>query len=250
MAKKILVVDDEPSVVRVIEARLKANDYVVSTASNGQEALTKLPTVKPDLILLDVLMPVMGGFDFLKAIKKDPFSADIPILVITARGAMKDVFQGMGADDFMAKPFESEDLVRRVKNLLIKKALILSNDPYTLDKVKFEFTKYDWQLHIASDEAALLKMAWETKYSMIIVHLPWFHKEPEDFASMLKRFKVTTPKVILYCDVNVQGTDGPTVAPINAIRMKWAAAGFKLFFDTRLVDKSLADLIKSCIGIL
>ncbi|MFA5087846.1 MAG: response regulator [Candidatus Omnitrophota bacterium] len=115
MGKKILVVDDEADILRLIEVRLKSKGYEVVTAANGQEGLNKAQQEKPELIITDILMPEMDGFLFYKQLKKDPDLAKIPVLVLTARGKMEDTFRVMGVDDFIVKPFVAEELLEKVK---------------------------------------------------------------------------------------------------------------------------------------
>lgn len=118
MAKKILVVDDEVDILAVIQARLQAKGYEVTTATNGQEALDRLKKEAVDLIITDVLMPVMDGFILYKELKKNLITAQIPVIVLTARGLMEDTFKVAGVDEFIPKPFESQELLSKVENLL------------------------------------------------------------------------------------------------------------------------------------
>lgn len=120
MKKKILVVDDEPDLLEVIGMRLEASGYAIITAFNGKEGLQKVKESSPDLIVTDVLMPEMDGFEFYKELKKDETTSGIPILVLTARGKMEDSFKVMGADSFLPKPFSPEKLLSEVNRLLKK----------------------------------------------------------------------------------------------------------------------------------
>jgi len=116
--KKILVVDDEPALRDMIQLRAENMGYSVETAQNGAEALAKVRAGKFDLIISDVLMPVMDGFTFYKELKKTPATAAIPVLILTARGKMEDTFKVVGADDFVAKPFDGKILMEKVNLLL------------------------------------------------------------------------------------------------------------------------------------
>lgn len=117
MAPKILVVDDEKRLVTLVEAYLHQEGYGVITASNGQEALHLARQEKPDLILLDVMMPEMDGFEFIQAHRRD---ADTPIILLTARVEEEDHVIGLelGADDYVTKPFRPRELVARVRAVL------------------------------------------------------------------------------------------------------------------------------------
>jgi CheY-like chemotaxis protein len=118
MVHTILIVDDEPDVQESIQVRLEANGYCIVKASNGFEALERVRAGRPDLIITDVLMPVMDGFHFYKELKKDKALAEIPVIILTARGKMRESFQVVGVDDFLSKPFQPQDLLNKVSSLL------------------------------------------------------------------------------------------------------------------------------------
>jgi adenylate cyclase len=116
---KVLAVDDTPENLRLIEALLTPKGYDVVTASSGRAALALLPTEKPDLLLVDIVMPEMNGYEFTKAIRADPAWRHVPIIMITATGGA-DLVRSLdaGADDFVAKPFDHNELLARVKSLI------------------------------------------------------------------------------------------------------------------------------------
>ena len=121
MAKKIMVVDDEESLIELVTAVLEQEGYEIIPASNGEEALEKLKTVKPDLILLDMMMPGMSGREVCERIRKDPKTKDLKIAFITVAKFSetgRDVLKKMKVLDYITKPFENEDLVGRVKKLV------------------------------------------------------------------------------------------------------------------------------------
>src|SRR6266851_6314191 len=107
MPARILVVDDNELNVKLLEAKLTYEYYVVSTAADGFEALAKIETDKPDIVLLDVMMPGLDGFETCRRIKADPATADIPVIMVTALSDVDDLVRGFeaGADDFVTKPF-------------------------------------------------------------------------------------------------------------------------------------------------
>ncbi|MEE9215893.1 MAG: response regulator transcription factor [Anaerolineales bacterium] len=117
MSKKIMVVDDEPRLVSVVEAYLEQEGFDVATASNGQEALFAARETKPDLIILDVMMPEMDGYEFLRLHRKE---AETPIILLTAKVGDDDKVIGLelGADDYLTKPFRPRELVARVRAVL------------------------------------------------------------------------------------------------------------------------------------
>src|ERR1700736_3432870 len=123
MSARILVVDDNEVNVELLVAILASEDYVVSTATDGFEALAKIAAEKPDIVLLDVMMPELDGFEVCRRIKADPTMADIPVIMVTALSHVDDLVRGFeaGADDFVTKPFKQLELVARVRLQLRKK---------------------------------------------------------------------------------------------------------------------------------
>jgi len=120
--QKILVVDDEPEAVELVEFNLKQAGYDVATASDGAEALRKTRSLLPSLIVLDLMLPEMDGLEVCKMLRRDPATAAIPIIMLTAKAAEIDRVLGLelGADDYLTKPFSPRELVLRVKNLLTR----------------------------------------------------------------------------------------------------------------------------------
>jgi len=118
MSKTILLVDDDKEVLEMTGDLLSRRGFDVVPMTNAAEALTFLSRERPDIILADVLMPEMDGYTFYKALKRDPATADIPVLIITGRGQMEDTFSIMGVDGFVSKPFAPEALVKEVEEIL------------------------------------------------------------------------------------------------------------------------------------
>jgi DNA-binding response OmpR family regulator len=117
---RILAVDDEPTITRLVEAALAKNDHTVICAGGGDEALLKARTEKPDLILLDLMMPGMDGHEVHRRLKEDPATADIPIAFLSAVGDISEQLDSLeeGAIDYITKPFSPADLRARVNKLL------------------------------------------------------------------------------------------------------------------------------------
>jgi two-component system alkaline phosphatase synthesis response regulator PhoP/two-component system response regulator VicR len=118
--KKILAVDDERHIVRLIQVNLERAGYQVSTAFDGNEALKKVEADKPDLIVLDVMMPRMDGFEVLKRLQANPETREIPIVMLTAKAQDADVFRGWssGVSAYLTKPFNPLELVTFVRRIL------------------------------------------------------------------------------------------------------------------------------------
>ncbi len=122
MAKKIVLAEDEPQIARLIEFKLRKEGYQVTWKENGEEALVAIKEEKPDLILLDVMMPVMDGYEVLRQIKEDENLKSIPVIMLTARAQERDVVKGidLGAQDYITKPFHPAELLVQVKRILAK----------------------------------------------------------------------------------------------------------------------------------
>jgi DNA-binding response OmpR family regulator len=119
MRKKILVVDDEDDILHFLELVLREKGYDVATASGGHEALTKAQLERPNLILLDIMMPQMDGWEVLKLLRVDEETADIPVAMLSARTEAKDRVQGLqeGAIDYICKPFSLQDLLVKIETI-------------------------------------------------------------------------------------------------------------------------------------
>ncbi len=120
MKKKILIVDDEPQINRMLNIRMKANGYDTLSAFDGEQALEQAKLHHPDLIILDVMMPKMDGFEVCRRLKLDTSLKDIPVIMLSVKveeGA-RDWAAVSGADDYLSKPFEAEELLEKIKKLL------------------------------------------------------------------------------------------------------------------------------------
>ncbi|MGC9941737.1 MAG: response regulator transcription factor [Verrucomicrobiota bacterium] len=145
---KILVVDDEPEAVELLEFNLKQAGYAVTTAGDGAEALKKARTQTPDMIVLDVMLPEMDGFEICKSLRLDSTTAKIPIIMLTAKAAEIDRVLGLelGADDYLTKPFSPRELLLRIKKILARG----QTEEKLRDQLRFGDLLIDVPRHIAS----------------------------------------------------------------------------------------------------
>ncbi|MEM9245471.1 MAG: response regulator transcription factor [Cyanobacteria bacterium P01_F01_bin.153] len=116
----ILIIDDDPNLILLVKDYLEFHGYVVTTASNGLEALKILDDMVPDMIICDVMMPEMDGYSLVKSVRQNPKTNWIPVLFLSAKGQSQDRVRGLttGADIYMVKPFEPEELVAQVESSL------------------------------------------------------------------------------------------------------------------------------------
>jgi DNA-binding response OmpR family regulator len=120
---KILVVDDEPNIVQTLQDRLEMNNYSVTTACNGRDGLDKALSEKPDIILLDVIMPVMDGHEMLEHLRKTEEGKEISVIMLTARSQTQDIARAnaCGIEDYIVKPFDLSELLEKIENILENK---------------------------------------------------------------------------------------------------------------------------------
>jgi len=120
VGKKVLIADDEPNIVAAVEFLLRRNGYDVHVARNGEEALKLVEAHSPDLVLLDVMMPVRSGYEVCRRIRENDAWRHIKIIMLSAKGRDAEVTKGLaiGADDYVTKPFSTRDLLNRIGQLL------------------------------------------------------------------------------------------------------------------------------------
>ena len=136
----ILIVDDDDRIRDLLKDFLTANNYIVSTAENADQAKNKLEYLKFDIIILDVMMPGQNGYDLTLEIKKD---IKIPIILLTAKGEVENRIKGLeiGADDYLGKPFEPKELLLRVKNIINKDNKIKLSSKYYVGTAEINLNK-------------------------------------------------------------------------------------------------------------
>lgn len=159
---KILVIDDERALTEALSAILNQNKYSVDCAFDGEEGLDYALTGQYDLIILDVMMPKMDGFAFLKALRQRKM--DVPVIILSAKSQTEDKISGLnlGADDYLPKPFSTEELLARIKALLRRKEKftgdVLSYNDVSLDRDTFEICKNDKRIALGKKEFQILEM--------------------------------------------------------------------------------------------
>ncbi|MCL1599756.1 MAG: response regulator [Actinomycetia bacterium] len=133
MAERILIVDDDPDILQFVRLNLELDGFEVELAGGGREALEKAAAAPPDLMLLDVMMPEIDGLTVLRRMRSDPPTANIPVIVLTARSLAEDRVRGLdlGADDYITKPFDLEELIARVKTVLRRSQQMRDLSPLT-----------------------------------------------------------------------------------------------------------------------
>jgi two-component system alkaline phosphatase synthesis response regulator PhoP len=120
--EKILIADDEPDILTILKCNLESEGYKVVTSNDGNEALNKVKSEKPDLVLLDVMMPKINGWEVCKKIKSDAQTSCIPVIILTAKAQSVDELMSFecGADEYIPKPFDFPNILENIKKLLKK----------------------------------------------------------------------------------------------------------------------------------
>jgi DNA-binding response OmpR family regulator len=120
MARQVLIVEDEPHIVESLAFILGREGYAVAAVTDGESALARLRRQPPDLVILDVMIPRLNGFEVLKTVKTDPALQGIPVMVLTAKGQVQDrrLAEEIGSDGFMTKPFANREIVEQVRRLI------------------------------------------------------------------------------------------------------------------------------------
>ena len=133
MAETILVVDDDPDIARFVEVNLRSAGYDVAVAGDGEAALDRARTLRPDLVLLDVMMPRLDGFEVAQRLRRNPQTANTSIIMLTAKALSADKVTGLqsGADDYIIKPFDPIELLARVKGMLRRAKEMRNLSPLT-----------------------------------------------------------------------------------------------------------------------
>lgn len=242
---KILIVDDVMSDVLLLKVLLTNEKFAIATASNGRQALEQVEKENPDLVLLDVMMPDMSGFEVAQHLKSNPNTADIPIIFLTALNSTADIVKGfqVGANDFISKPFNKEELIIRVTHqisLVAAKRLILSKTEELQRTIAGRDKLYLVIAHDLRSPMGSIKMV----LNMLILNLPskkigaemyelltMANQTTEDVFSLLDNLlKWTKSQIgklnVVYQDVDlVEVTDGvieifSMVASLKKIRIR------------------------------
>ncbi len=234
----------------MLSVTLQAKGYEVFTAANGQEGLEKVENARPNLIVLDVMMPVMDGFAFFKQVRGNPDKyAKPPIVMLTVRSKMRDTFEALEADAFLPKPFMVAELLTTVEKIFAPQALVLSSELFATEKITGVLAKSACAVDVVESEEDLLRKAGEKKYRLIIAHLSLIKKGPDDFMRSLKSVSgENRPEVVIYSDTNVPGLEKENLLAIDSVKNIWMRAGMRIFYDRRFTERTFPDIIKNILG--
>jgi two-component system phosphate regulon response regulator PhoB len=146
MQKQVVIVEDEPDILDVLSYNLKREGFEVATSQNGAEGLGLIQRLKPDLVLLDLMLPGMDGLDVCRQLKANSVTDNIPVIMLTAKGEESDVVLGLGlgADDYIPKPFSPKELIARVKAVLRRTSAkeVIRDTVIVIDQLRIDEGKH------------------------------------------------------------------------------------------------------------
>ncbi len=248
MKKRILLLDDDQDVLYLLKLRLEQLDYEVFTGVNGLEGLLKIRHAMPHLIVLDVTMPKLDGYEFFKTIKQSEKFATIPVIVLTGKHAMRSTFENMGCDYFVTKPFNAEEIVKKVQELLKKKILIISQDSDFRDHMKVVFPKESYHLTFLDYANEMFHVLSQNRYDAGLIRLSEVDEEPGAFMQEIRNASLNRHLFVIVCsDAFVKGTEMGDTEAIEQLQIKWTKAGDVLFYDSRIIQAPLSEFAQSVI---
>ena len=221
----LLLVDDDPSLSNTLRDFLSFEGYEVVTASSGERALVELRGMKPDLIILDMSMPGMGGVGFLDRITNLDGTTAYPVLVLTARAMMAEYFADKQIDGFLAKPCDPADLLQEINRIIflrggvdnvppveaaVKARRIVLGEPKEVfaEMLREAFAKFGVQVEAARNGAAVIEAAVTTQPDAIVTRLEMPEMSADEVVKMLKRLPSTRSLPVV-----VYGLDAPDAQP-------------------------------------
>ena len=215
MINKIVMADDEVDIVQILQKRMTQGGFQVYSAHDGQSALDLTVKHVPDLIITDVMMPIMNGFEFCKAVKQNIQTKDIPIIVVSAKGSIQDSFMFLGVNDFLHKPFKLEQLESKIHDKLNMakmmhtqktkiifhsfKGSVISNVRTMMEEVP------QWTALFTNSAAELLVMAKDHVPDLVVIDLLMTGASVPEVIAEIKQnpLLVNTDILIYYSPLNI-----------------------------------------------
>ena len=163
MNGKIFIIEDEPSIIQLVQHNLEKNGFIVSSSVNGNDGLKELKKFQPDLLLLDWMLPDLSGVEICKNIRKDTSYNNLPVIMLTAKGEEEDKIRGLdtGADDYITKPFSPAELVARINSLLRRSSSntteIIEFQDISINLNEHKVYRGEKKIHLGPTEYKLLK---------------------------------------------------------------------------------------------
>ena len=215
MPQEILVVEDEPAVAEMIKFGLEHAGYRIVLAPDGQAALSLVNQQNPDLIISDILMPVMDGYAFYKELKKNPATSRIPVLILTARGKMEDSFRVMGVDDFIVKPLDVDVLLAKIESYFkkaapvrIKNVLVVGGSAGIVQNIAAPLQKKGCVAETTIYGSEVLVKAMKLRPEVILIEVTMAQSSAEDLVRTIRRFsQFKDARILVYSYLSVKDSN-------------------------------------------
>jgi len=205
--KNVLVIDDEEEIVNAARRMLERSGYDVDTALNGKQGMDLVNKSRPDVVITDIIMPIMDGYEFFKSLKRENLTSDIPVIILTARPNMEDSFRALGVEGFLTKPFTGDSLVNKIKQLDKKDLplkdrgtiLVCGSDEYALNHMLVLLKDDGYNADTLEDGSALITKAIEKVPDFIFMDIDMEGLPARELIKALRCFhKLDNTQIILY----------------------------------------------------
>lgn len=209
--KRILIVDDEQDLVEMAQRKLERNGYHVDVAFNGQEGMAKVQNEEFDLIVTDVVMPIMDGFTFYKQLKDGALTSKIPVIILTARSNMEGSFRALGVDDFLAKPFDGAKLLDKIESFVRKpeilkkksKVYVCGTETAVVHEMSQILRDYGAKASVINEPFELIKQSYQIPPHIVLLNVLLDGVPSAEIIRALRVFhRLDDLKVITYTHVN------------------------------------------------
>lgn len=255
MGRKILIVEDDENSRLLLEEIFRAENYEdIATAANGLEGLEKVKKVKPDVIISDALMPEMDGFAFLKRLKSDAATADIPVMIVTVRNQLEDAFRAMNVDSFLPKPIFTDQLLAEVQRIMrkdlaravaeappavpgpvtaiprpsftprplagTKKVLLFGRNLSALGGITTQLEGQNYMVKVVQDDQQVVRLCFQEDFDLIMMQLYLEDENPLDRVVAGLRKAIGNKKeipIVIYKTEDAEGSFGDSVADIDSL---------------------------------
>jgi CheY-like chemotaxis protein len=205
--KNVLVIDDEEEIVNAAKRMLERSGFSVFTALNGKQGMELISRNVPDVIITDIIMPVMDGYEFYKTLKNEAQTARIPVIILTARPNMEDAFKALGVQGFVTKPFTGESLINKISQLSdkdtparVRESILASgSDEYTVNHMAILLKDEGYNVRSADNWHELLVNAIETTPDYIFLDVNMTDLPSREIIKALRSFhKLDNTRIVLY----------------------------------------------------
>ncbi len=233
--KRILIVDDEHDLVEMAQRKLERNGYHVDVAFNGEEGMQKVRNEEFDLIVTDVVMPVMDGFTFYKQLKENSMTADIPVIILTARSNMEGSFRALGVDDFLSKPFDGAKLLNKIESFIREpevvkkqtKVYITGTKPRVVNEMGQVLSDFGAKFQAVDDPFDLIRLCHESPPDIVLLDVLLDGLKSQEIIKAIRSFgRLRNLTIITYTHFNPEElSDVKTVEQLKEAKNDCMIAG-------------------------